>query len=167
MFNYHTRLESTHPYASFWFQWPFMLRPIYFYSGQLKNGLNSGITSFGNPAVWWTGIAALLYCVNAISKRFNTTLLFLLIAYASQYLPWIFVSRTTYIYHYFPSVPFVILMVTYMFKHWAPRKPGSVIIYLLTALLLFIAFYPSLSGHPITSWYVNNFLRWMPTWSLS
>ena len=168
MFNYHSQLESTHPYSSYWFQWPFMLRPIYYYSGQLKNGLNTGITSFGNPAVWWMGIAALLYCIRAVSKRFNMTLLFLLVAYASQYLPWMFVSRTTYIYHYFPSVPFVILMITYMFKHWtATRKPEAVIAYMLAALLLFIAFYPALSGHPIPMWYVNAFLKWMPTWSLS
>jgi Gpi18-like mannosyltransferase len=168
MFNYHAKLDSEHPYSSYWFQWPLMLRPIYYYSGQLKNGLNTGITSFGSPAVWWMGIAALLYCVSAISKHFDKTLFFLLAAYASQYLPWIFITRTTYIYHYFPSVPFVILMITYMFKHWAaPRRPAAVIIYMLAALLLFIAFYPTLSGLPIPMWYVNTFLRWMPTWSLS
>jgi dolichyl-phosphate-mannose--protein O-mannosyl transferase len=168
MFNYHAKLESDHPYSSYWFQWPIMLRPIYYYSGQLKNGLNTGITSFGSPAVWWVGIAALLYCVNAVSKRFNKTLLFLLVAYASQYLPWIFITRTTYLYHYFPSVPFVILMIAYMFKHWAaPRRPMAVITYMLAVLLLFIAFYPTLSGFPIPMWYVNTFLRWMPTWSLS
>ena len=168
MFNYHSKLESTHPYSSHWFQWPFMLRPIYYFSGQLKNGLNMGITSFGNPAVWWTGIAALLYCINAITKRFDKTVFFLLIAYASQYLPWSFITRTTYIYHYFPSVPFVILMITYLFKHWTPpRKPLTVITYILVVLLLFIAFYPTLSGYPVPMWYVNSFLRWMPTWSLS
>ena len=152
-----------------------MLRPIYYYAGNVtravgdkKIDLKMGITSFGNPAVWWAGIAAALYCVRAISKKFDKNILFLLVAYMSQYLPWILVSRTTYIYHYFPSVPFVILLIAYMFKDWAaPRKPLFVFLYMLLALLLFIAFYPAISAFPIPAWYVSAFLKWMPTWSLS
>jgi len=171
MFKYHTELVSTHDFSSYWFQWPVMLRPIYYFAGTRVVGgavLNTGITSFGNPAVWWTGIVAALYGIGVTSRKFNKAVFFLLAAYASQYLPWILVSRTTYIYHYFPSVPFVILLITFMFKNWAaPRKPLFTVIYILLALLLFIAFYPALSGYPIPLWYVNTFLRWMPTWSLS
>jgi len=179
MFKYHTELVSTHDFSSYWFEWPVMLRPMYYFAGQLthnvqflwfelKSGLSAGITSFGNPAVWWTGIAATLYGVKVISGKFNKNVFFLLVAYASQYLPWILVSRTTYIYHYFPSVPFIILLIAFMFKDWvSPRKPALVILYILLALILFIAFYPALSGFPIPMWYVNTFLRWMPTWNLS
>ncbi|MDR1912892.1 MAG: phospholipid carrier-dependent glycosyltransferase, partial [Clostridiales bacterium] len=71
MFGYHSDLESTHPYSSYWFQWPLMMRPIYYYAGTLANGLRTGITSFGNPAVWWTGIAAFFYCVRRQSKQFS------------------------------------------------------------------------------------------------
>jgi len=165
MFNYHSQLVSDHVFSSHWFTWPFMLCPMRYYSMQLENGLRSSITAFGNPAVWWVGIVAFLYCVRAISKRFDKVLFYLLVAYASQLLPWLFIGRTTYIYHYFPSVPFVILMITYMFKHWAaPRKPIAVIMYLLLALVLFIAFYPAISGFPIPTWYLDSLLTWKPTW---
>ena len=33
MFNYHSGLEATHPYSSSWYQWPTMVRPIWYYSG--------------------------------------------------------------------------------------------------------------------------------------
>ena len=174
MFRYHTGLVSSHSFASYWFQWPVMLRPIYYYAatvyqyaGDAKISLSEGITALGNPAVWWAGIAAALYGIRAVSKKSDKTALFLLIAYASQYLPWIFVTRTTYIYHYFPSVPFVILLIAYMFKdYFAPRGPLAAVLYILLTALLFIAFYPALSAFPAPQWYVA-LLRWMPTWSLS
>jgi dolichyl-phosphate-mannose--protein O-mannosyl transferase len=173
MFGYHSDLESTHPYSSYWFQWPLMMRPIYYYAGTLANGLRTGITSFGNPAVWWTGIAAFFYCVRRQSKQFSKTVLLLFVAYGANYLPWIFIFRTTYIYHYFPSVPFVVLMVTQLFKDKFDsaelnlkdlRLPFA---YLVLTLLLFIIFYPTLSATPIHMWFVNTFLKWMPSWVLS
>ena len=167
MFNYHSRLESTHPYSSQWFTWPFMLRPILYYSWHSYDGISTSIAAFGNPAVWWVGVVALVYCARSILKRFNSIVFFLFVAFASLYLPWIFVGRTTFIYHYFPCVPFVILMITYMFKHWAvQRKPKVIAIYLSLTLALLIVFYPVISGHPTQKWYVDTFLRWSPTWSL-
>ena len=48
---------------------------------------------------------------------------FLLIGYLSQYAPWFLVSRVVFIYHYFPSVPFVAAMVGYSFFKLAQWKP--------------------------------------------
>jgi dolichyl-phosphate-mannose--protein O-mannosyl transferase len=167
MLHYHGTLISTHAYSSQWFQWPFMTRPIYYYSGSSANGWRMGISSFGNPAVWWMGVAALILCIRAQSKKFDKLLLFLFVAYASQYLPWTLVSRTTYIYHYFPSVPFVILLITYFFKHRYSHKPRVVFLYLTVTLALFILFYPVISGLPIPMTYGDFLLRWMPAWVLS
>jgi dolichyl-phosphate-mannose--protein O-mannosyl transferase len=144
-----------------------MTRPIYYYSGTMPNGWRTGITSFGNPILWWGGIAALLYCVRAHSICFNKKLLFLFIAYAAQYLPWMLISRTTYIYHYFPSVPFVTLLLTYTFKDRFSHRRHIVIGYLAAAVLVFILFYPALAALPIPMVYVDLFLRWMPAWVLS
>jgi dolichyl-phosphate-mannose--protein O-mannosyl transferase len=168
MFNYHSRLESEHSFSSRWFEWPVMLRPIYYYSGTLPNGLRSGISSFGNPAVWWAGIAALLYCIRRQSKQYDYALLFLFISYASQYLPWALISRTTYIYHYFPSVPFVVMLIAYTLKNGiAPKKPKAPLIYAIITVALFIAFYPVISGFPIPMGFVDLFLKWFPSWVLS
>ncbi|MDR1638215.1 MAG: phospholipid carrier-dependent glycosyltransferase [Clostridiales bacterium] len=168
MFGYHSKLESTHSFSSRWFEWPVMIRPIYYYSGTLSNGLRSGISSFGNPAVWWTGIAALLCCVRLQSKRYSKTLLFLFIAYASQFLPWALISRTTYIYHYFPSVPFVVMLIIYALKEGiCPKWPKAALVLAIASLVLFVAFYPVLSGLPIPMPYVDAALKWFPTWVLS
>jgi hypothetical protein len=58
-----------HPYASRWYTWPVMEHPVLMYyqsaplldaSGYPGTGV---ITNMGNPAVWWLGILALLFCV--------------------------------------------------------------------------------------------------------
>ena len=167
MFSYHSELVSTHPYASPWWQWPVMIRPIFYFSKTLPDGLKMGISSFGNPALWWTGIIALFYTIYLWSVKKNKNALFIMISYGSQFLPWVLISRTTYIYHYFPSVIFVAMMVTYMFKDIINRKDKRFThLYMAVFILLFILFYPVLSGMPVDSSYVYNFLKWFNSWQL-
>lgn len=169
MFQYHSNLVSTHPYSSHWYQWPIMYRPIWYYSGYLSDTVAEGISAFGNPLVWWAGIPAFFYMIYLAIKQKDKRAGFLIIGYLAQYLPWIFVTRTTYIYHYFTSVPFVALMVAYSFYQIIQRKPKlktGVIVYTVLAVALFIVFYPVLSGQPINREFVHEWLRWMDSWVL-
>lgn len=58
-----------HPWASRWYTWPVMAHPVLMYyqsATLLGNPAYSGvgiITNMGNPAVWWLGLLALLFCV--------------------------------------------------------------------------------------------------------
>jgi hypothetical protein len=65
---YHKHECHGHPYASRWYSWPLMIKPVLFYSSSdpLPDGSGSGLASMndmGNPAIWWLGIPALLFCV--------------------------------------------------------------------------------------------------------
>lgn len=175
MFSYHSDLEATHPYSSTWYQWPTMNRPIFYYSNNLGDNIRQGISSFGNPLVWWIGIPAFIYMLYLAFKEKKKDAAFLCIAYLAQYLPWMLVSRCTFIYHYFPSVPFITLMIGYCFlqlKHKLETKIGSkafyglVITYAVATFALFVLFYPVLSGQPVTTEYVDKFLRWCDGWVL-
>lgn len=169
MLSYHQGVHDPHPYSSRWWQWPIMYRPIWFYSGYPSSTVSEGISSFGNPAVWWAGIPAFFYLIQRAFRKQDKTAVFLIIGYLSQYLPWVFVSRTTFIYHYFASVPFVVFMVAYcMYIMVKERKvPKSVIFgYTAIACVLFFMFYPVLSGQPINREYVFHFLRWFKSWVL-
>ncbi len=163
MFKYHAYLESEHSFASPWYQWAFNIRPIFYYSKKISETTNQAISSFGNPLVWWGGFIAFIYSLKAIKKG-DKAALFLVIAYLSQNIPWAIVSRTTYIYHYFPSVPFIVLMTALMFKD--AKKPKAAFCYCVGVLILFIMFYPILSGMNIDISYVNRFLEWFPSWQL-
>lgn len=70
MYRYHSTLEATHPYQSDWYTWPVIYRPMWFYKGQqLPEGLSACISSFGNPAVWYTGLACTLIGIGVFAKR--------------------------------------------------------------------------------------------------
>lgn len=245
MFTYHSKTvaDSTHPYSSHWFEWPIMYRPIWYFSNTVSDGIKQGISSFGNPAVWWIGIGAVAYmtalaiviplkkrafygvskfvygglyalvfaifCVIAagvgsgneklerlfpcivlyssvfvgifflvlsyeefIKQESNKIALFLVIAYFAELMPWMAVVRTTYIYHYFPCVPFTVLMIGYSIKTFYDncRNKRAVIIttgvYVAAALILFAMFYPVLSGQPCEYSYAETWLKWFKSWVL-
>ena len=167
MFTYHSKtvVSSTHSYSSPWFSWPLMLRPIWYYSQSFADGTKGGISAFGNPAVWWLGIPASIYCIYLAIWKKDKAAAFLLIAYAAQYVPWIAVERTTFIYHYFPSVPFIVLMIGLSAKRLCIKK-RTLLVYTAAVLLLFCAFYPVLTGIPVNPAYVYHFLKWLPGWVL-
>ena len=197
MFNYHSGLNATHPYSSSWYEWPTMVRPIWYYSGYLTDTMKEGISAFGNPLVWWIGIPAFLYVLyllftnsallqalahgrirrdssvatGTLSRREYAAAAFLAVGYLAQYLPWFFVTRITFIYHYFPSVPFVVLMIVYSLMQWKKHVSDRTFVigccaYAAVAFALFLLFYPVLSGQPVDVDFVIKYLRWRPTWVL-
>lgn len=168
MFTYHSGLDATHDFSSMWYEWPIMTRPIWFYAGEV-NGLEEGISSFGNPVVWWLGIPAFFMVLYLAVVGRDRKGGFLTIGYLSQFLPWFFVTRVVFIYHYFPSVPFVVLMLGYCMKKITDSKPKwKPVMYGVTALAiaLFILFYPVLAGSPVSVDYVDSYLRWFDSWVL-
>lgn len=167
MFNYHKDCIFEHPYSSRWYEWPLMIKPILYYSNELPDGKLSRISSFGNPIIWWFGIISFLFMLYLIKKYKDKTALFLVIGYLAQMLPWTLVVRTTFIYHYFTSVPFVIMMNTYLFYFSYKKAKKNLmysIFYLIIAVILFIMFYPALSGYPMSVNYDGKILRWLCSW---
>ncbi len=170
MFNYHSGLNSSHPFASPWYEWPAIIKPMWYYSNDALRGTGkmASIAAFGNPAVWWTGTIAMLYLFvdTYLEKKPPKAAIFIIIAFLSQYIPWALVPRSMFIYHYFASIPFVVCAIVYAIKSFEERyamNKKAVYIYMTVVLVLFAFFYPVLSGTAIPSWY-GKLLRWMPTW---
>ena len=160
IFRYHAYLESTHPYSSPWFTWPIIGRPIFYYAGYISDQVKMGISSMGNPAVWLTGLVALFYAISHYARTRKSLPLFLIIGYFAQLIFWMPVARTTYIYHYFPCVPFLALLIGWMFRELTARfHRRAAYIYLIVTAVLFVMYYPVLSGAPVSVWYVEYILR--------
>ncbi len=171
MFNYHSSLEAGHSFASPFYQWPTMVRPVWYYSGNLGDNVREGISAFGNPLVWWVGIPAFIFMLYLWFTKKDRIAAFLSISYLAQYVPWFFVSRATFMYHYFPCVPFVVLMIGYALMQFKSKmKPqvfwAVVIAYSVLVFLLFLLFYPVLAGQPVTLEFVAKWLRWFDSWVL-
>ncbi len=174
MYVYHSTLKATHPYSSQWYQWPIMYRPVFYYCNTTDDGLKEGISAFGNPLVWWAGIPAFLYMVYLTIMLFchretDKTPAFLAFAYLVQYVPWMKVARCTFAYHYFPSVPFLAMMIVYIMVRLVKRNKKWMkwcMVYLAAAFVLFLLFYPVISGEPVSETYVRDGLKWLTTWVL-
>ena len=172
IFVYHaeTVVASEHPFASRWYTWPVMVRPIWYYSGEVSENVKEGISSFGNPVVWWTGALAVIYNIYLAFMKRDRKAAYLLIAYFSCLLPWIPVSRTTYIYHYFPCVPFATLMIANGAQAVSVKHPKAAFRTMaalsIAGVVLFALFYPVLSGQGINVDFAETFLKWFKTWVL-
>lgn len=168
MYNYHSKLDSTHSYSSMWYTWPLMVRPIWYYVGYgVPEGMRSTISSFGNPAIWWPGIPCLFGSCYLAWRNKDFRMGFMAVAFASAYAPWILVNRVCFIYHYFTAFAFSIFFIVYVLKELTEKKvmPKFVnFIYLGIVVILFIIFYPVLTGLPVSKTYVDA-LKWFSTWS--
>ncbi len=171
MFSYHSGLTATHPYQSAWWQWPLDMRPVWYYiSYDVPEGMTSTISAFGNPAVWWVCSACTgILCGRLISGKSkpDKAVFVLLTGLCANYLPWVLVTRCTFAYHFFASVPFIVLLTVWLIREAEERHPRLVMAkwyYLGLVVLLFVVFYPVISGVPVSIGYVKA-LEWLPGWT--
>jgi predicted membrane-bound dolichyl-phosphate-mannose-protein mannosyltransferase/Gpi18-like mannosyltransferase len=180
MLAYHSTpgLGMDHPFNSPWWQWPFILKPMWFCQDKFEpTGFASTIMCMGNPLIFYVGavcMAAVFALFIGKHLRFkgglrlrqgdgNLTLALLVLGFLTQYLPWVLVPRSMYIYHYFASVPFIILATTVVFDliPWPKAKKRAMIVYVALAAGFFALFYPYASGLLTpTSWL--DWLKWFP-----
>ncbi|MBR1496886.1 MAG: phospholipid carrier-dependent glycosyltransferase [Oscillospiraceae bacterium] len=166
MFSYHSGVTATHPYSSVWWQWLLDIRPILYY---LDSDGAGGHVSFGawvNPALCWGGLLALLCVLWRALRWRDRTALFIIVGYFAQLLPWLFVTRVVFAYHYFPSTVFLLLALGYVFRDMELNTGLRRGLWSFTGVsaALFALFYPALRGLPVADWFGRSFLKWMPTW---
>jgi dolichyl-phosphate-mannose-protein mannosyltransferase len=166
--------------------------PRWFDITYLPNNVISTISVFGNPVVWWIGFALMLVLaeraihgralvanlwsrisktstakrVNIRGNGWDVTAIFIVVVFAFSWLPYVFIGRATYIYHYYLSVPLLCMATTYFInKYWNTRmgKIAAIAIF-VGAVVLFLLFYPVISGAPVSTSFINNYLRWFPSW---
>ena len=168
MYSYHANIVDTHYFNTPWYEWPIIVWPMWYFSSDTAftgRGTVSSISLMGNPAVWWTGILCLVAVtgIYLMQKKKDHRLLLVIIGFASQYLPWVLVPRSTYIYHYFASVPFIIAATALCIEYLESRYPRAArslrIVLVAAALILFVMFYPLESGMPVSYRYAK-ILRW-------
>ena len=168
MYAYHSKLVATHPYSSPWWSWPFDVKPLCTYRN-ITGDRFSSVTIFGNPAIFWMGVVSISYLLYTFVRKRTLEGTFILFAFLGLYLPYIFIGRIMFIYHYYYAVPFLILSVVYMIRDFLNCYPKYSIllwIYLAVVAGLFLEFYPVLSGYEVPKNYVDNFLVWFPNWWL-
>jgi dolichyl-phosphate-mannose-protein mannosyltransferase len=95
---------ATHPYASPWWSWPLMLRPIAYWQNFPPQGKVATIWGGGNPLLWWGALSAITITAVRALERPNPARTFLICGYLGYLVIWIPLGRTLFLYHYMPAV---------------------------------------------------------------
>jgi dolichyl-phosphate-mannose--protein O-mannosyl transferase len=184
MYEYHSKLTATHAFSSPWWTWPLMLRPLWLYVSTLPNNFTSTIVLMGNPAVWWVGFASLILVTAKVVldgfgkkltkkplegssiRRANLAAVFIVVIFFFQWLPYVLISRVTFIYHFYVNVPFLCLATAYFIsKYWSSKwVKVAALAYFVGVVALFALFYSAISGTPASTSSIEG-LKWLSGWS--
>ena len=180
MLNYHRQLRTndldpkthqytpTHPYYSRAWTWPFMLRPVNFFLRNLNPGIRQ-ILDIGNPAIFWGSVWAFPFVAYMWRRRRDWRAGFIVVPALSLYVPWLLVTRPQFFFYVLPMTPFMVLAIVFLLRDLAAttivlRDPVTgervessrlpylpfVVAFVLIAVVLFIWFWPVLTGAPLT-----------------
>jgi dolichyl-phosphate-mannose-protein mannosyltransferase len=234
MYNYHSTLVASAEgqFASAWWSWPFMLVPRWFDITYLPNNIDSTISVFGNPAVWWAGCAAIIVVterairgkelwisvtsnlkplmlrslrfgrnlwtnltgrienfekklpffsdvfnlimeklsrrsetMSGARRRWDVAAIFIAVVFFFSWLPYVFISRLTYIYHFYLAMPFFCLASAYLINRYWHTRAGKIVtvVFFASVVIMFIVFYPVISGMPVSTSWIHK-LKWLSGW---
>jgi len=162
MYFYNSTLRATHPYSSKWYQWPTDKRPIWYWTkqtGSVGDTKTSSIYLIGNPIIWWAVLFGIAFSIiilpfNFFRKKFPKIFYILILGYFINLLPFIFISRVAFLYHYFSSLIFGILILAVLYETFLKNVKNSNIFYWSFICLVFLCFLlisPLTYGIPISS----------------
>ena len=135
MLDFHLGLEATHTYRSDPLGWPVLQRPVVYYwatcsaedatasptvdpdTGELAPvcdvapGLAAEVLAVGNPALWWGFLLLTPLLVGGTVLRDGRSAV-PLVGWLATWVPWLFVSRTAFLFYLVPAVPLLAIGVT-------------------------------------------------------
>lgn len=146
MFTANAGITEKHPFSSRWYTWPLNSKPVYYWNQTDipgHPGLQAKLYFSGNPILWpLAGIALacvlLLLIFSRKSRRQTEPIFFILIfAYLANLLPFIFIERTAFLYHYLPPAIYAnLLLALCLARLW----PKDKIVFLTIAFMLLAGF---------------------------
>lgn len=192
---------SGHSACAKWFTWPLLIKPISYWYEESEGMAYTVNNLGNPALWWLSSSATCLLFIEQIlsftskygqSKRTANSAIsefptahharlqpptrhiistYLLISYAANWLPWVFVSRCTFIYHYMPAAVFSFMLLAWLLSEWlySPLKPslrsltvkrsrtqrrvsqwGMPVLMLAAIALAFIFWLPLTLGLPLT-----------------
>lgn len=161
MYTANAGITAEHSFGSRWYQWPFDSKPVYYWSEtQPAPNRTANIYLMGNPFLWWLGGAAIIFTLSRFlfkknRQKIKLALIFLLLAYFANLLPFILIKRVAFLYHYLLSASFAVMLLSF---HLSEIYSKDKKIFLSLALLIIAGFLfvsPLSYGWPIP----NNLYR--------
>lgn len=145
MFRSNKRISDNHPYASKWFTWPMMAKPIYYWNDDNTEN-PAKIYLFGNPIIFWSSFLGVVILIldaiffSDLRRKKYKTILFILLGFLLNFLPFIFITRPMFLYHYLAALIFAILALCFVIDLIQNRRQ-KVIIFIFIAAIAAASFF--------------------------
>lgn len=142
MYDANKTLNATHMYASKWHTWPLMLKPVFYWQSTPTAG--HYIYLLGNPFIYWLGTLSIISLIfHSIFKKHNRKIPLLILAgFLVNFIPFIFISRVMFLYHYEAALIFSIIAMVFLIDQIKKEKnkiiiSSSIIVISLTVFIYF------------------------------
>ena len=163
MLEYHQSHSKAQPESSRAWTWPLMLHPSV-YLTRVDGTSVQRVVALGNPVVWWVFLVTIPPAMVRWIRRPTWPVGLIFAMYAALFLPWLFISRSEFIFYMLPAVPFMCLGVTAALRD-LPRETGRrlAVGIIVLATVTFVAFFPWWSGTWVPATRVT-YLDLLPEW---
>jgi dolichyl-phosphate-mannose-protein mannosyltransferase len=178
MFTSSSGMKATHSYSSKWYTWPIMQRSVFYWQDNSPKipGERAYIYLLGNPFIYWFGTLSVLILIivtiyNLLFKKYiakdstrTKIVIFLIIGFLANFLPYMLIGRVMFLYHYETALIFSIISIVFWLNYLQGKKLlyASIIISII-ALSFFLYFSPITYGIPITDKQLNSRM-WLSSW---
>jgi dolichyl-phosphate-mannose--protein O-mannosyl transferase len=153
---YQTNLSATHDYQSPAWQWPLLIRPVWFHVDYFKNSI-ANIYNLGNPAIFWGGLISLIYL---FTQKLTSKTKYLLTCYFLLFFPFVFSPRIMFLHHYLPALSFLSLIIAQAIH----KNKKLTFYFLILTTILFLFFYPINTAINLPQNLLFKYWFWLPTW---
>lgn len=173
--------EPVHGYLSPAWQWLLLWRPT-FYFGVYGDAVRRVIYANGNPVIFWASLLAIPYTAFVWWRHRDWRAGFVVVAIASQYLPWFLIARPRFFFYVTPIVPFLVLADVFAIRRLSETRLESLrpssslrpravrpyvpvaVGFVVLAVVLFAWFWPVMTGGSLSDadWVRR---RWFSTWT--
>ncbi|HEY9820398.1 MAG TPA: phospholipid carrier-dependent glycosyltransferase [Candidatus Sericytochromatia bacterium] len=188
---------TVHPYCSSWYSWILMWRPVAYFYQTARDTIEQvpaypplpadvgrviyDVHAIGNPFLWWLSTAAILLLLILLTQRFvegagwkfpltpqTWIALYLVVNWLANLLPWVRVTRCTFLYHYMGASVFSGLALAWLVDRWLtyrdkPQYRSAGVTVICVVLLAFVFWLPIYLGLPLSA--ADYHLRmWFSSW---
>jgi dolichyl-phosphate-mannose--protein O-mannosyl transferase len=145
------------------------------------------VHAMGNPILWWFSTAAILYALWVVARSVLTSFsfantwisrdravsgnvwiyLYFVLNWLANLLPWMRVSRCTFLYHYMGASVFAALALAWIIDRWLHSYRKNLRVLGVTAIFLiliaFVFWMPVYLGLPLSP-ESYRWRMWLPSW---
>jgi dolichyl-phosphate-mannose--protein O-mannosyl transferase len=176
------RIEQRHHWDSVWWEWPLNLRGILYYSQEAGSGYSELVYLLGNPTVIWPTFGMLVLAVASLAlwgryrtfpemrlhapfAKFFAVIGYCLIVYVLNLLPYVWVTRSCFIYHYMPALFYAHIIAALLTDKLAGARWMPVALQVWAAVIVsgYLFYAPWVYSFPLTP-EGHARRRWLPRW---